>query len=338
MKAWLKLSPEDKRTIFEQTSLRVGLPPSAVEKDWWVMIALRAIFASDYAPHFVFKGGTSLSKSWGIIERFSEDIDLAIDREFLGYDRALSRRDVTRLRKASCSFIHQTFQHHLGDVLEQQGITGFELGTVDFERSDTDPLAIELIYPALTERIDYLRPRVLIEISARSLREPFENRELISMVGTAYPDMPFADAPLSVPSVLPSRTLLEKIFLLHEEFQKPEKYKIRSARMTRHLYDIARIMDTEYLAAALTDREMYQTIVTHRRSLTQVTWVDYEKHAPEYINFVPPERIIAAYERDYRDMRESMFYGETESFAGLIRKLRGLNDQINAIGENPTPE
>lgn len=85
MKEWFELSEEDRKLIIQQTSSQTRLSPTAVEKDFWVMIALNAIFKTKYAPHLVFKGGTSLSKAWGLIQRFSEDIDLALDRDYLGF-------------------------------------------------------------------------------------------------------------------------------------------------------------------------------------------------------------------------------------------------------------
>ena len=86
MNKWLKLSKKRRIEILEQVNNRLGLPVQAVEKDWWVTMVLKAVFSSRFAEHFVFKGGTSLSKAYHLIDRFSEDIDLAIDRKFLGFD------------------------------------------------------------------------------------------------------------------------------------------------------------------------------------------------------------------------------------------------------------
>lgn len=332
MKEWFDLSEKDRKDIIIQTSVEIGLPPAAIEKDWWVIIALRAIFNTKFADHLVFKGGTSLSKGWGIIERFSEDIDLAMDRSYFGFDGDLSRKQVTNLRKASCKFVNEEFKLRLADILIAQNVKDFELSTLEFERSDTDPVAIELKYKSLTENINYLQPRILIEISSRSLRDPYQNRKLISLIGEKYPSTPFADKPIQIPTVVPTRTLFEKIFLLHEEFQKPTNTPIKSGRMTRHLYDISRLMDTQFLEEALSDIELYDTIVKHRELLTNVTWVDYTKHARATINFIPPESIMAEWSQDYKEMQESMFYGETETFNNLIKKLKNLNERINKIG------
>ena len=100
-----KLKDNDKREIFEATALEKNLPGFAIEKDWWVVQVLDQLFSMDIGPHMIFKGGTSLSKSWDIIQRFSEDIDLAVDRSVLGFDGELTRSGVRRLRKASYKFI-----------------------------------------------------------------------------------------------------------------------------------------------------------------------------------------------------------------------------------------
>lgn len=121
------------------------------------------------------------------------------------------------------------------------------------------------------------------------------------------------------------------MFLLHEEFQKPKDRKIRSERMTRHLYDISKLMETEYLEKAISDRELYDTIIKHRSKLTKISWVDYDKHSYSTLSFIPPKEIIDDYAKDYEAMKESMFYGETDSFENLMKKLKRLNDRINSL-------
>lgn len=331
MEEWFKLNEKDRKLIIEQVSSKKNLLPVAIEKDLWVMIALRAIFNTDLKEYLVFKGGTSLSKAWNIIERFSEDIDLAVDRSFFGFTGDLSRTQIKNLRKASCKYVNETFIKLLNDELLKQGVKEFVLTVTKFEESDTDPLAIELRYNSLVDKQEYLNPRILIEISSRSLIEPFEARELKSLISEVYPDQLFIDKPVIIPTVLPSRTLLEKMFLLHEEFQKPKERKIKYARMTRHLYDISRLMDTPYLDLALKDKDLYNTIVEHRSQLTKISWVDYSKHTHSTLNFIPPENAIAEYKKDYQEMEESMFYGESETFEELIEKLRELNQRVNEI-------
>ena len=331
MKEWFKLNISERKEIINQTSAKTGIIPTAIEKDFWVMIALKAIFETKYGEHIVLKGGTSLSKGWNLIERFSEDIDLGIDRTYLNFGGDLSRSAVTRLRKGAAKFVDEKFVPELEEKLIQNGVKEFSLDLVDFEESDTDPMSIELKYKSITKEVEYLKPRILIEISSRSLRDPFEMRGMISFIGSEYPDKFFSDNEIQVPTVLPTRTMLEKIILLHEEFQKPEDKKIRHERMTRHLYDIEKLMSSEFGASALKDRELYNTIVEHRKMISKITWVDYEKHQPKHIDFIPPEKVIGDWKKDYTSMKESMFYGETLSFEELIGRLQELRKRINKI-------
>ncbi|AFL82539.1 protein of unknown function (DUF1814) [Aequorivita sublithincola DSM 14238] len=331
MEEWFKLTEEDRRIIINQVSSKTGLLPVAVEKDLWVMIALQAIFSTEIAPHLVFKGGTSLSKAWGIIERFSEDIDLAIDRSFFAFEGDLNRTQIKNLRKASCKYVDEKLPKLLKEALLKNGVKEFELSVTEFEESDTDPLALELRYNSLVEKQEYLQPRILIEISSRSLIEPFENRELSSVISEVYPDQKFIAKPVLIPTVTPTRTLIEKMFLLHEEFQKPKDKEIKSERMTRHLYDLSRLMDTDFLEKAIESKELYRTIIAHRSKLTRVSWVDYSKHDYKTLDFIPPPEIIAEYKKDYLAMKESMFYGKTESFDSLIKKLKKLRDRFNNL-------
>ena len=110
---WLKISEERRIEILNQASNNTGLPAIAIEKDWWITVALKASFALKYSPNIVFKGGTSLSKGWNLIERFSEDIDLAIDRKFFGFEGDISKSQIKNLRKISCEFISTTFLEDL---------------------------------------------------------------------------------------------------------------------------------------------------------------------------------------------------------------------------------
>ena len=326
---WFDLSEADQKDIIAQTSTKANLPEAAVEKDLWVMLVLNAIFNSEYAPHLVFKGGTSLSKAWKVIDRFSEDIDLAIDRAFFGFDGALKRSKVKKLRKASCKFANETFTQVLESELSSLGAKNFSISTLDFEDSDTDPIAIEIKFQSVTEKIDYLKPRILVELSSRSLREPYEMRKLQSHITEEFPNDNFADVPREFPCVTPVRTMIEKMFLLHEEFQKSGDKRMRSDRMTRHLFDLDKLSQTEYCAEALQDKKLYQTIIEHREMLTNISWVDYSLHKHGTLNFIPPDSAMDEWENDFNSMKESMFRGETGSFEELIVRLKELNALFN---------
>lgn len=330
MKDFIKLSKKDKLNIFNQTSERSGLPSSAVEKDWWVTLSLNIIFSLPYSNQIVFKGGTSLSKAWDLIERFSEDIDLVIDRKHLGFEGELSKTQVKKLRKASYSFIGTEFYKDINNELIKLGVSDYELVVQETKNTDTDPLIIELRYESLTEESEYLKPRVLIEVGARSLMEPVDTKSIISVVSSEFRELPFAEKEITIPVVSPKRTFLEKIFLLHEEFQKETKF-IRVERMSRHLYDLEKLMDTPHGIEALKDTVLYNIIVEHRKNFNAIRGIDYANHTPQSINIIPPEETIKDWEKDYKTMQESMFYGSTISFSELIERITDLNTRIKTM-------
>jgi predicted nucleotidyltransferase component of viral defense system len=330
LQAWLQLPDATRLNIFNETGRQKGLPGVAVEKDWWVVHTLALIFSMECAPALIFKGGTSLSKGFGLIQRFSEDIDLAIDREYLGFAGVLNRTKINRLRKASFGFLTTTFIKELGRKFEDMGFEDVAVDVRKTTESDQDPIIIEIYYPKLTEKTTYIKPDVLVEVGCRSLKEPVTQRTFSTLVAENFSGRPFADKPISVPIANPERTFLEKIFLLHEEFQKsPEK--IRVDRLSRHLYDIEKLNRSTFVNKALSDAKLYYTIVDHRRKFTALAQVNYDNHTPSQIAFIPPKHLLATWEADYRQMRENMIYGDTLTFRELISELGVLQTRINRL-------
>ncbi|WP_394991645.1 nucleotidyl transferase AbiEii/AbiGii toxin family protein [Emticicia sp.] len=328
IKNWLSLSETNIQNAYTATSNSIGLPPFAVEKDWWVVHTLALIFSMDCAKALIFKGGTSLSKGWNLIERFSEDIDLALDREYIGFGGELSKTQVKKLKSASYDFMTKIFVPELQAKFNDVGFKDVNVKYRAVENHDQDPLIIEIYYPKLTEKDEYLKPGVLVEVGCRSLKEPITPRTFGTLVAENFKDSPFADSPITIPIVNPERTFLEKVFLLHEEFQKPAD-KIKVARLSRHLYDIEKLSQTEYAQIALQDKELYDTIIAHRKRFTPISGIDYDKHQPQHIRFIPPAHLLPLWESDYKEMREKMIYGNPLSFDDLIKKLSELQNLIN---------
>ena len=329
---WLQLSTTDKQAIFNDVSAQINLSSAAIEKDWWVVRTLELVFTSSIAPHTVFKGGTSLSKAWNLIDRFSEDIDLALDRRFLGIekpDSEMTGSQVSKLRKLSAKFITEKYFPELAQLFKAAGLK-VEIKLGEIKTDDQDPLIIEIYYDTLTDPIPYLKPRVLIDIGSRSLIEPFNERSFTSMIGEKYQGKAFADNNIVIPSVNPQRTFLEKIFLLHEEFQLPIE-KIKVERKSRHLYDVEKLMDTEYATAALGNKALYQTIVEHRAKLTPLRGIDYANHTPDKINPIPPDAMMGEWEKDYQIMQESMLNNPSLPFNKLIERMQEIKARINNL-------
>lgn len=325
-----QLSSDEKQTIFVQIGIKLNIHPAAVEKDWWVVQTLNLLQSMEVAPHTVFKGGTSLSKAWNIIEPFSEDIDLALDKQFLGIDECSTVKQVKKLRSATRKYIYKTFIPELQAKFNNAGYTDVIVELNEEEGENLEPVQISVFYRSFTEESIYTNPSVKIEIGSRSLREPFTNRAFSSLVGEHYPDKPFADSPISVPTVNPERTLLEKLFLLHEEFQKPAE-EIRINRLSRHLYDVEKLMSTEFIDLALDNQSLYNEIINHRSIYTKIAAVDYNLHQPKTLNPIPPDKILGDWEKDYKAMQEAMIYGESLPFEQLIERMKELKQRINGI-------
>ncbi len=328
---FLKLNPEDRQEIFNEIFRQKNISPIAIEKDWWVVQTLRLIFEMEMAESLIFKGGTSLSKGWGIIERFSEDIDLALDRRYLGFTGEMGKHQVDKLRRASHQFIREQFFPALRGKFEKAGFVEITIDLPESTQSDKDPQTIEISYPSILPQVsEYIRPKVLIEIGSRSLHEPFSQRPINSFVGAYFEGRPFADRPTHIPCVNVERTFLEKLFLLHEEFQKPHP-SIRTHRLSRHLYDIEKIMGSAYSEKALQSSDLYQEIVRHRSKLTRINGLDYSFHAPKHLRILPPSPILKAWGEDYKTMQEQMIYGESLPFQDLIEQLTQLQSRINLL-------
>jgi len=325
---WLKLTDQNKRNIFAETARQKALPISSIEKDWWVVHTLLAIFSTEYADKIVFKGGTSLSKGWNLIERFSEDVDLALDREFLGFAGDLTKKKISKLRYASYEFISTKFVSSLDFSFREMGLENVNVKPQHVVNHDQDPLIIEIYYPKLTEHNIYLRPDILVEIGSRSLKEPFSQRYINTLVSETFAEMPFTKISTYIPTVNPERTFLEKVFLLHEEYQRPPE-KMRVERLSRHLYDIEKLSRTPYFQKALADKRLYDTIIAHREKFSHLGGVDYTKHAPKQIKIVPPENLLPLWEKDYESMTNSMVYGEKLTFNELIIRINDVQKLIN---------
>lgn len=342
---FIDLPKEDRVDILSRVSSELNIRQRAViEKDWWVTTVLRAMFALPYADHLSFKGGTSLSKCWHLIDRFSEDIDIAIDREYLGFTGTLSKTQISdKLRRTACSFVRDKLQHDLAEQLRQNGISkeNFDVKVNITPVTTTDPEVINIGYNSVlsffvNEMDDnqYILPKVKVEVSGRSMSEPIKEIAIDSMIDQIYPTAPFAEPKFMVRAVLPERTLLEKIFLLHEEFAKP-KDLIRVERMSRHIYDIGQILKTPISERAINNKDLYRRVIEHRRKFIGLKGFDYDTLYSDTLNIVPPASIIEQWKTDYEHMRLNMIYSDSVSFEELINSLKKLNNKIREKGILP---
>lgn len=332
------LPNETKQTFINQVAAasKQVLTDQVIEKDWWVTQVLRAVFSLPYAEHLSFKGGTSLSKCWHLIERFSEDIDIAVSRDFLGYGGNLTRTQISdKLRRAACSFVREKMQFDLRDALVNQGIEedAFAVNVNITSVSTTDPEIIEVEYQSALSESPYIRHCVLIEVSGRSMQQPVKCEEIQSFIDQYLPNSTVAEKPFSIPNVVtPERTFLEKVFLLHEELSKLQQ-EIRTTRMSRHLYDIVSMMKAGVDDRALRDTLLYHSIVEHRRQFINLKGFDYDTLYPARLSIIPSEMVEELWRKDYEQMRMSMIYGEAPSFEEVLADLKRLQERIKLLSD-----
>ena len=347
MAKWLDYSEDERNALIAKVAKAKNIDDAAAEKDWWVTAVLYAVFHTSIAEFSLFKGGTSLSKGWDIISRFSEDIDIALDRSFYrdvkGYACAecTTMTQIRNLREKNQDFVFGEFKNELYEKLTELGLPVIKVldeNEVAAEECkdrktshDKDPAVLLVFYPSrYASTKSYAKPVVKIEISCLSLSVPYEMKpisSLIQQVCSVEFGEDIDDAfNQTVRIVSPARTFLEKAFLLCEEFQKD---KPRTGRMSRHLYDLDKLSRTEYMHKALEDRNLYLEIVKHREKFYHPSYVDYGKELPEEIDFLPPAAVVEAFRDDYNDMLGSFIYEKDAlSFDELLSSVAAIKEQF----------
>ena len=345
MSKWIDFSIDERKAMIQGVVSAKNIDEAAAEKDWWVTAILYALFHTRVAEYLLFKGGTSLSKGWNIIDRFSEDIDLALGREFflnernLSCARCTSNTQIHNFREKAQDYIFSEFKQDLKEQLSKLGLVvrvldeneeADEAGEARKVAHDKDPSVIFVHYPSLyNSYAPYAKPTVKIEISVLSMDEPYELKRISSLVEKVYKDEDVdSDIVQTIKTVSPARTFLDKAFLLCEESQKQDP---RTYRMSRHFYALEKISHTNYLEMALNDPNLYYGIVEHRKKFYHVGYVDYDNELPSAITIVPRAELVPKYEADYNDMRSNFIYGESLEFTDLLRFLEILQERFRKV-------
>jgi len=314
------------------------LDAASVEKDFWVCWTLRELFAlPGLGRHLTFKGGTSLSKAWQLIARFSEDIDLIVDKSALGItvdaspDHAPSRKQRRIRLEALMLACRDWVQNQLQPALAAR--LGATLGDIGW-RLEVDPdmadgQCLLLHYPSVFTEASgsYVSPIVKIELGARSDDWPHTARMIRPYVLEYFPQID-ADATCTVQVLAAERTFWEKACLLHEETFRPAD-KPRKHRMARHYYDLWCLLRAGVGERALADTALFQRVAEHREIFFRYSWVDYSTHKPGTFRLTPPAEHTAAWRADFQQMLGPMFFGEVPDFAELLRVVAEFETTFN---------
>lgn len=335
MRNFLKADGQVRRMLLSQAGDKIGLSAKSVEKDLWVTQVLHALFSLDVSDKLIFKGGTSLSKAWGLIDRFSEDIDLAIDPVFLGApDGDPTKKQIKKLRKASSLYVAEELAQKLRGRFAEMGLEEWlsveAQPNGEGDNTYPEPRQIYVRYKSLyADNLQYLLPMIVLEVSARSLMEPAAEVKIFSLASRLFPLNDIAPTP--VVTAVPGKTMVEKMFLLHELFSV-EGHGMKAERKSRHLYDLYKMMDKPFAEEALRNDALWASIRHHREIFTSVSGIDYTSDMRERMVLVPRADIIESWKRDYENMCDAMIYGEKPTWERLIEAMDQLQLRVRMVG------
>lgn len=341
---YFELTTVQQRTILEQTAIKQGLPKQAIEKDLWVTTILQILFSIPCADNLVFKGGTSLSKVWRQINRFSEDIDLAIDRAVFELEGDLTKKQVKKLRKASSCFVRDNLSLQLSNAIALTPLKEMCLIETEPDGVGDGNDVNSLVYPeprsifvnynsVFDDKLNYISPVVKIEVGARSLLEPYAETTITSMVEETLPTICTTLVDVKVKTAIAEKTFLEKAFLLHELFSVNEI--VDANRRSRHMYDLYMMMQNGIAKTAISDDNLWETIRQHRSMLTSIKGVDYTKEIRDDIKLVPSSsNNITNWWDDYENMADSMIYKNPPDFWVIIENMQFLQKMFKDRNDN----
>lgn len=336
--------PEDRLGLFNATATRLGTTPQNVEKDFWVSWTLDALFNGlpPSGPRLLFKGGTSLSKAYGLISRFSEDIDVTVFRQDLGEGasiedlQALSgnkrRLWLDHLRDTCAAFIQGALREQLAVIAagaaKRAGLASTAFA-ITIDAADQDGQSLLVAYPSVTEPDDYIPPTVKIESGARSALDPNTSRTL-----RAYVDADAPDLDLTVPNVTtvnPERTFWDKVLILHglrNAFDAKGILRGEGQRVSRHYYDLYRMLQDPDLATTIADAKLSEDCAIHAKLFFNRPDANLDAARPPTWALSPHDGMVQRLAGDYALMQR-MVFGQAPPFGDLLEQIAALEIRLN---------
>ncbi len=338
MKKLHLLSSEERRLFFRSASDESQISFEIIEKDYWVVWTLDRLFSlNDLQSHLTFKGGTSLSKVYRIIHRFSEDIDVSIEKGFFGFDnvndpeKAVSKKrqraSIEKLSNTCSDYVRGKMLVDLKSNISE--VLGTEIGwdlLIDPEDPDGQTLIFE--YPTQAPRDGYIRPSVKIEMGARSEHWPVSQHSIQSYAKLALKDK-IEEAEVSVKVLNAERTFWEKATILHQYAHLPEGRGI-PPRISRHLYDFYCLLRSEIKDKALAQVDLLERVAIHKSIYFASGWANYGTARRGTLRLSPQERSLEALGEDFRLMKQ-MFLGEIPDWKMILKTIGDFEREFNAV-------
>jgi hypothetical protein len=338
-------SEDDQRDLFVAAANRVGTTVQNIEKDFWVCWTLDALFhrLNHGGPRLLFKGGTSLSKGYGLISRFSEDIDITVFRSDIGEEADCQQLETLKKKqrtkrldaiKAACqAYIDSKLRVELDALAKETMETAGKDPTllrIVLDDADQDRQSLLIHYPSAVEKSEYVTPSVKIESGAKSALDPNEDKTIVPYLG---PDFIEGDALAitKVTTIDPERTFLDKILILHGmTFYFEAKGVLRgNGRMSRHYYDVHRLMSAPVGATACTDNPLIEDCVRHARMFFHRNNTGLDMAQRGSFRLRPSEPMLDPLRRDYEAMA-AMIFGDVPKFEAVLESIARAEERLNA--------
>lgn len=313
----------DKRSQFNE---------AIVEKDFWVCIMLDYLFnKSKFKDAFTFKGGTSLSKAWNVIERFSEDIDLILDWRVLGYniEEPWKERSKNKQDKFNKEANQRAIDFIGGELLKtlKENFSKFLKHEHSFKPDEDDPQTLLFNYPKIFKS-NKMQQSIRLEIGSLAAWTPSEKTTVTPYTAEEYPKL-FKQPSTKVRTVKPERTFWEKATILHQNANRPKDKPVPS-RNSRHYYDLYRMAKSSFKDIAFQNRNLLEKVASFKEKFYPCSYAEYNKARIGTLRLIPPDYIAKDLKADYAEMDE-MIYGKKPNFKELLKCISFLEKEINGL-------
>ena len=325
-----RIAAEDREALFHNTAEAMKMTDAIIEKDFWVCYMLDYLFHRlEWKNHIAFKGGTSLSKAYGLIERFSEDIDLILDWRVLGYGmkepwehRSNTKQDIfnQEANTRAEEFLKNVFLPAI--VKDLTAEIGAEVKCFIDEK---DPQTVKIAYPNSFYDSSILQ-EIRLEIGALAAWTPVKVADITPYAAQEYGRL-FKQPSTDILTVLPERTFWEKVTILHREAFRAEDRPFPT-RYSRHYYDLYRMMQTQVKDNALADNDLLTKVVDFKDKFYRCPWARYDLAKRGTMRLMPPDYNLSKLRDDYEHM-QNMLFGEKPSFEEIMEGIARLETEIN---------
>ena len=319
----INVSPEERQRVFQTAAAALRIAPEMVEKDFWVCRILQKLFQDEKLRKILrFKGGTSLSKVFHLIRRFSEDIDLILDWRCVTDEDPLLPRSNTKQDSFNKS-VQENSGRYITGKLRAMIDTAMD-GECSVVVDDNDDHVLLLQYPR-TFRSSYIIPHIRLEIGPLAAWQPNRGSPILPYVAEAFPQLKIA--PISVPTIIAERTFWEKVTILHQEHHRPEHLRV-PLRYSRHYYDLYMMAQSPCAVNAINDTALLKQVVDFKRKFYPRAWARYDLAVPGTIELLPAPHSQSPLRGDYSAMK-NMIFGDYPSWEEIIGSLTKLQTVIN---------